>query len=127
MEPLLAPVSRLDLTGIGWVVCGGESGTGARPMHPDWARSIRDGCVAAGVPFFFKQWGGWAPVEAGQQSLPSDIKWVFDDGTTAPVGQLLTSDQRTAGPVLMRKVGKHAAGRVLDGRTWDEFPAEVVA
>jgi protein gp37 len=56
-EPLLGPV-RLDLDGIGWVICGGESGHNARPMDPAWARQIRDDCLAAGVPFFFKQWGG---------------------------------------------------------------------
>jgi len=75
--------------GIDWVVCGGESGPGARPMHPDWARSVRDQCVAAGVPFFFKQWGEWAP---------------FGDLNA------------------MRRTGKKAAGRLLDGREWNEYP-----
>ena len=56
-EPLLGPLAGLDLTGIGWAIVGGESGPGARPMHPDWARAIRDKCVAAGVPYFFKQAG----------------------------------------------------------------------
>ena len=85
-------VSRLD-----WVIVGGESGSGARPMHPDWARSLRNQCVAAGVPFLFKQWGEWAP----------DV--VLETG-------------RIAGESMSR-VGKRAAGRVLDGRTWDEYPA----
>lgn len=58
MEPLLGPVRRLPLAGIHWVIVGGESGPGARPMHPDWARAIRDRCRQRGVPFFFKQWGG---------------------------------------------------------------------
>jgi protein gp37 len=58
MEPLLGPVGRLPLAGIHWVIVGGESGPGARPMHPDWARAIRDRCRQRGVPFFFKQWGG---------------------------------------------------------------------
>jgi protein gp37 len=58
LEPLLGPVDHLDLTGIGWVILGGESGPGARPRDPDWARSVRDQCLAAGVPFWFKQWGG---------------------------------------------------------------------
>lgn len=58
VEPLLGPIPRLPLTGIDWVILGGESGPGARPMDPRWARSIRDQCVARGVPFFFKQWGG---------------------------------------------------------------------
>lgn len=58
VEPLLGPISRLPLTGIHWVIAGGESGPGARPMRGDWVRRIRDRCVNRGVPFFFKQWGG---------------------------------------------------------------------
>ena len=67
---------------VDWVICGGETGPGARPIHPDWVRSLRDQCQAAGTPFFFKSWGEWAE----------------------------------------HKVGKKKAGRLLDGRTWDEFP-----
>lgn len=59
-EPLLGPI-RVELAGIDWVICGGESGPRARRMDPDWARSLRDQCVAAGVPFFFKQWGAFSP------------------------------------------------------------------
>jgi protein gp37 len=58
IEPLLGPIGRLALRGIHWVIVGGESGHGARPLDPTWVRQIRDRCVAAGVPFFFKQWGG---------------------------------------------------------------------
>jgi len=58
VEPLLGPIRRLPLQGIDWVIVGGESGPGARPMDLEWARSIRDRCLSAGVPFFFKQWGG---------------------------------------------------------------------
>lgn len=58
LEPLLGPLSALQLNGIDWVIVGGESGPGARPMHPDWVRDIRDQCIDAGVPFHFKQWGG---------------------------------------------------------------------
>jgi len=58
IEPLIGPISDLNLTGIDWVIVGGESGPGARTMKPEWARSIRDACQNAGVPFFFKQWGG---------------------------------------------------------------------
>ncbi len=77
VEPLIGPV-KLDLAGIHWVIVGGESGTHARPMDATWARSVRDQCRAAGVAFFFKQWGGRTP---------------------------------------------KAGGRLLDGRTWDEFPS----
>ena len=80
---------------VDWVIAGGESGPDARPMHPDWARSLRDQCQKIGVPFFFKQWGEWAPDE-----------WV-DAEEVRHVG---------------RKLGKRAAGRDLDGRTWDEYP-----
>ncbi len=58
LEPLLGPMPHLDLTGIDWVIVGGESGPGARPLQADWVRQVRDGCSASGVPFFFKQWGG---------------------------------------------------------------------
>ena len=58
LEPLLGPLPSLDLNGIDWVITGGESGPGARPMDPDWVRDIRDNCVQSEVPFFFKQWGG---------------------------------------------------------------------
>ena len=58
LEPLLGPMPKLPLSGIHWVIVGGESGPGARPMEPQWARQIRDRCVAQSVPFFFKQWGG---------------------------------------------------------------------
>lgn len=83
---------------IHWVIAGGESGPGARPMHPDWVRGLRDQCQGADVPFFFKQWGEYAPVE------------------------LLDVD----GKGFVR-VGKKAAGRELDGRLWDEFPRTVQA
>ena len=117
MEPLLGPVSlrwlaawpentpttamspsgaTSDLDGlrrIDLVIVGGESGPNARPMHPDWARSLRDQCVAAGVAFHFKQWGEWASVpEADNES-----------------GHF-------------KRVGKKLAGRLLDGRTWDQMP-----
>jgi protein gp37 len=94
-----------------WVIVGGESGHGARPMHPDWARSLRDQCQAASVPFLFKQWGEWAPngyVGIGYNRL--DHLFVGD-----PVDE---HGCRT----LVEKVGKKRAGRVLDGVVWDESP-----
>lgn len=92
---------RLD-----WVIGGGESGPRARPMHPDWARSLRDQCVAAGVAFHFKQWGEWEPRRgfACPDDLPRDGWHHFDPECS------------------MLRVGKKAAGRTLDGRTWDQMP-----
>ncbi|GAA3024118.1 DUF5131 family protein [Kitasatospora albolonga] len=66
LEPLLGPLPGLELDGIGWVIAGGESGLGHRPMDPDWVVEIRDVCEAAGVPFFFKQWGGRNPKAGGR-------------------------------------------------------------
>ena len=65
-EPLLGPIPEIDLEGIDWVIVGGESGPKARPMKPQWATDIRDQCVAAGVPFFFKQWGGVNKKKSGR-------------------------------------------------------------
>ena len=87
-------------------------------MHPDWVRSIRDQCVAAGVPFFFKQWGEW------DTSLPMIDK--FDPRYGKVQQQHLTLKAGNENPcakyVRMSRVGKKAAGRLLDGRTWDEMP-----
>jgi protein gp37 len=66
VEPLLEDLGTLDLTGIDWVIVGGESGTRPRPMHADWVRAIRDQCAKASVPFFFKQWGGTRKKLAGR-------------------------------------------------------------
>ena len=66
LEPLIGPIMRLELEGIHWVIVGGESGPGARHMHPDWARRVRNRCVVSGVPFFFKQWGGATPKAGGR-------------------------------------------------------------
>jgi len=91
---------RLD-----WIVAGGESGPRARPPHPDWFRTVRDQCQAAGVPFFFKQWGEWEPVE------PKDRLKNWPQ-------KLFTWPDET----VSYRVGKHEAGRLLDGREWNEFP-----
>jgi protein gp37 len=66
-EPLLGPLPGLDLSGIGWVIAGGESGAGHRPVHPAWVAAIRDLCEAQNVPFFFKQWGGRTPKAGGRE------------------------------------------------------------
>jgi protein gp37 len=93
-----------------WVIVGGESGPGARPMHPEWARSLRDQCRAAGVAFFFKQWGAWAPT--GQVGI----------GNTDPCERLVGSPNERGFREVIRRVGTGRAGRVLDGRTWEETP-----
>jgi protein gp37 len=66
-EPLLGPLPGMDLSGIGWVIAGGESGPGHRSMDPAWVMSVRDQCASASVPFFFKQWGGRTPKAAGRE------------------------------------------------------------
>lgn len=115
MEPLLGPVdiqSAIDLmpwqigggdAGLHWVIVGGESGPNARPMHPEWARSLRDQCAAAGAPFLFKQWGEFASAKG--YSGDKMIHYVFPD------------------MYQMIRVGKKAAGRLLDGVQHDEYPS----
>jgi protein gp37 len=104
-------------SGIDWVVVGGESGPGARPMHPDWARTLRDQCVAAGIPFLFKQWGEWSPEQGGRgQDVLIDL-----DGN----GIAWSKFAQSSTAAQMWRTGKRAAGRELDGRTWDEYPQEV--
>lgn len=103
---------------LDWVVTGGESGPGARPMHPDWARTLRDQCTAASVPYFFKQWGAWTPGGDSPAWVDAPEEWSFitPDGTVTPGPAVGTASQ------AIRRVNKKAAGRELDGRTWDEFP-----
>ncbi|OBB15114.1 hypothetical protein A5761_15130 [Mycolicibacterium setense] len=124
-EPLLGPIDLLEHFGSGpavrggvaaldWVIVGGESGPGARPMHPDWARSLRDQCEAAGVPFLFKQWGEWVP-QFDVDGQPIDYPRIGRVTTEPPDG-----DRHSA----LLRVGKKHAGRELDGRTWDQYPAE---
>ena len=95
---------------IDWVICGGESGPHARPMHPDWARSLRDQCATAHVPVLFKQWGEWA----GNEYPADGVVHVRADGS---IGDFPLKDSWS-----MKRVGKHAAGRLLDGREHNEFP-----
>ena len=96
---------------IHWVIVGGESGPKARPMHPDWVRGLRLQCVEAGVPFLFKQWGAWSETGSADPGLH-------------PVASdpLLKINNPQLSVIPMARVGKKAAGRLLDGRTWDEFP-----
>jgi len=100
---------------IQWVIIGGETGPGARPMHPDWARSVRDQCQAAGVPFFFKGWGEWYP--AGEKGI-SKFKPITKDDS---LDRLYLWPDRE----ISMRVGKKAAGRLLDGREYSELPKGV--
>lgn len=100
---------------LDWIVAGGESGPGARPMHPDWPRSIRDQCAAAGVPFFFKQWGEWA-WSPDEYSLEDADIWAAN-----VFGRNLQSMELTEGHMAYR-VGKARAGRLLDGIEHNAMP-----
>ncbi|MFM0155694.1 phage Gp37/Gp68 family protein [Paraburkholderia sediminicola] len=138
MEPLLGPVNfegmfassdvrdRTNvLEALDWVIVGGESGKDGRPMHPDWARNIRDQCEAAGTKFLFKQWGEWAPGEncGGPMKRTErvadwwDGEWKFDTLTPGASAGMHYDDEPT-----VYRVGKKTAGRHLDGRTHDDFP-----
>ncbi len=131
IEPLVAPVDLVpylfinDPTGapadliprrgnftpaIDWVIVGGESGPHARPLPPDWVRLIRDQCQAAGVAFFFKQWGEWMPTFHGIDPTKGDPKC------------RIAAVHNLGGGQSMWKVGKAGAGRMLDGREWNELP-----
>lgn len=109
-EPLLEDLGDLDLTGISWVIVGGESGKNARPCHPQWVRNIQRQCKKQGVPFFFKQWGEWKPAT---------------DETT--LGDLLNPKNKNAYCLLdglyFRRLGKGCSGNELDGKKYEEYPA----
>ena len=116
--------------GLDWVIVGGESGPNARPMHPDWARSLRDQCQAAGVPFLFKQWGEWVPYE---DSAQPPFKWSQHgheiDGHVLPDFESEDGQRQRewhcdwSDMLLARRVGKKAAGRLLDGVEHNGVPA----
>jgi protein gp37 len=136
VEPMLGPVDidsylivgtdhpgSIMRKGIDWVICGGETGPKARPMHPDWTRSLRNQCQEAGVPFFFKQWGEWHPVEDYRDIFPSYNSKEFRvinlagiDETQKPVTEM------TPGVAGVTRIGRKIAGRLLDGREWNEMP-----
>lgn len=115
---------------LDWVICGGESGPDARPMHPDWARSVRDQCAAASVPFFFKQWGEWARHKVrpggdlGGDVRAGRVRIVHPTGQTDVEVSIATGGHSTIpGSRYMARVGKKAAGRLLDGVEHNGFPA----
>lgn len=167
-EPMIGPLDQLDLAGIDWMVAGGESGPGSRPLDPAWLRELRDRCASYGCPrcrasfalplgatcedhnpqrgpaFHFKQWGDWLPVpvkddpefsggrvidhpnggrraivirERSPKAFTSGETRLMEPGESNGLGTLLDPD------TLAVRVGKGKAGRELDGRTWDEWPA----
>lgn len=133
-EPLLGDIKMplpckksVFWTGLKWVVVGGESGPGARPMHPDWPRNIRDQCVASGVPFFMKQWGEWIDHSLTDiRPTKKNARIVFLDGSTQPWsilydGREYDATVRRGGRTVIR-VGKKKAGRMLDGKYWEQLP-----
>lgn len=118
LSSFLQPAASSLQPSLDWVIAGGESGPGARPSHPDWFRSLRDQCEAAGVPFLFKQWGDWLPIEP---------PWMRDDVPPLKPNERwlnLAGGHGFHGEEVwrMRRVGKKAAGRMLDGVTHDGFP-----
>lgn len=115
LRPLDGRFNRLD-----WIIVGGESGPGARPMHPDWARSIRDQCAAAGVSFFFKQWGSWAWSDDGVTYTDAATSW---GNARFPKGTKFV--HHSCGRTAFR-VGKSRAGRLLDGRKHNDLPGTEV-
>lgn len=117
------------LQGIDWIIVGGESGKDARPMHPDWAREIRDQCADAGVAFFFKQWGEWEPAteDRGHHDhgmSTSGAKWVHRDGLVNGPSWHRADLKDQTHPFAMIRVGKSRAGRLLDGIEHNTMPAE---
>lgn len=104
---------------LDWVIVGGETGPGTRPMHPDWVRNLRDQCQAAGVAYFFKQWGEFAPVDGGV--YPGDI-CISPDGTRMVAGKDYVCFANESEGAHMRRVGKKKAGRLLDGQFYDGMP-----
>lgn len=113
------------------MIAGGESGPDARPMHPDWARTLRDDCQTTGVPFLFKQRGEWTWNEADEFRRPTQ-PFTNRDAVMHPGGMVAMTKSNPFNPferghpnwtTRITRVGKKAAGRELDGRTWDEEPS----
>lgn len=122
-EPLLEDLGELDLMGIDWVICGGESGHKARPMHPDWVRNIQRQCEKQNVPFFFKQWGEFTPVKSSIEylELPKTY-WIDFNGQVTTVEKRIPSFLQYNRVSAMKKIGKAKSGALLDGKEYKEFP-----
>jgi protein gp37 len=118
---VIRPLAGRSDAKLDWIIAGGESGPGAWPMHPEWPRYLKDQCQAAGIPYHFKQWGEWAHLDWRHEMPAKGDKWVWCDRTSHAIdGYEMPSTMQ--GCALMRRGGKKAAGRLLDGREWLEFP-----
>lgn len=124
---------------VDWVIVGGESGPNARPMHPDWARSLRDQCQAAGVPFLFKRWGEWLPGQNEMHAIGKKVahhqngRWGATETKITPKNYISWDASGRTHPGSLfgkpfhlcawaERIGKKAAGRLLDGREWNGIP-----
>lgn len=136
-EPLLGPLDlagngflsadEFDRPGLSWVVTGGESGPAARPAHPDWFRSLRDQCQAAGVAYLHKQNGEWVPERALLHSDNAPAAFLSVDGRTRHLvnGKPTEPPMSRGQDIAIRRVGKKRAGRLLDGREHNDYPQAV--
>lgn len=125
-NPALAQLIRaarlhIDPRLIDWIICGGESGPNARPMHPAWVRSLLYQCQLAGVPFFFKQWGEWIGLGV-REGRPDDATGFWPTDAKSCI-RLAPDGTRSDTGFPLQRVGRAKAGNLLDGRTWQEFPA----
>ena len=110
---------------LAWVIVGGESGPKARPMHPDWVRSIKDQCIAANVPFFFKQWGEWGIFEPIPNDIKKRLRIIGTSKLLSPktiIKIFLEHENSTIPLTGWAKVGKKKAGCILDGKEWKQYP-----
>lgn len=148
IEPMVGPVGLGDAV-LEWVIVGGESGSKPRPMHPSWVRDLRDRCLRARIPFHFKQWGEYGP--SGQLMTTGELvfrefssfdHWVAKGSTWVRGGDILMDahgricemgrdmmrvhDEGVFPVTIISRIGKKAAGRILDGRTWDDGPKDVL-
>jgi protein gp37 len=112
---------------LDFIICGGESGDEARPMHPDWARQTRDQCAAAGTAFLFKQWGEWSSGISARDGDPGKfaLHWAHNQGRWSYLDYGPRQFTMFGSDARMTRVGKKRAGRLLDGRIHNEFPRQL--
>lgn len=141
-EPLLSDLGMLNLSGIDWVICGGESGHTARPVNPEWVNNLQKQCADQGVPFFFKQWGEWLPATLNPFSrepkyiylTPTDngilvhetpyelLKKHYNLHIWENTGKFMQPEHKGLNQTVSIKIGKSKAGALLDGVEYKEFP-----